>query len=286
MATFQINTDEQYYLRGLPHLSILVYLYLRQHMDYKTGITGIARKVSLKSIAEHLYVEPHQGIRGGSPSEQQIRRALDWLEKAGLIKRNTLANRANKQSVFKLLLANTDYSVQNKADSKPTVEADSYPDSKPTVSEALNIQGLQQNEELKGSGKADNAKTQKADMPPISDIYNTTHNARAKYPMSLDWVPPDKNILRNLLLNAGLNKDNEIPIDIVREYRGYWAGRPDIFKTTHDWTHGLVIQFKNKLQRGKANANGKRSYRQRNDYSSTIERTATDTSWYYGRPDK
>lgn len=248
---YQINNDEEFAMSGLSHVARLVYLYLRQHMDYETGLTGIKRKVSLQGISEYLYVAPHQGIKEEKYSHMQVRGALNWLEKAGLIERNKASNKSNRQSVFKLILATTDYSAQNKV-IRGTTDKVIRGTTKP---HSLNSNNLN----IANDENVNNTDPQKVIIPPVSDIYNTTHNARARYPISLDWVPPDKNTLRALLLNAGLPKDTDIPFDIISEYRGFWAGRPDVYKTTHEWTHGLVIQFKNKLQRGKANANSYRA---------------------------
>jgi len=82
--------------------------------------------------------------------------------------------------------------------------------------------------------KVGNTNIIKVGNPPLSDIYNTTHNARAKYPMSLDWVPPDKNILKRLLLNAGIRTDTQIPFDVISEFRGFWTGRDAIYKNTYE----------------------------------------------------
>lgn len=71
MPSFQINDEEREALRGLPMLAREIYVFaLRPFMDFATGIVGERRGISWKSIAEELYVEPHQGIKGGEPSEK------------------------------------------------------------------------------------------------------------------------------------------------------------------------------------------------------------------------
>lgn len=66
MRSFQINDEEREALRGLPMLAREIYVFaLRPFMDFATGIVGERRGISWKSIAEELYVEPHQGIKGG-----------------------------------------------------------------------------------------------------------------------------------------------------------------------------------------------------------------------------
>ena len=87
---FLINDDELEALCGLPHMQQLVYLRgIRPYMDVKTGIVGIKRGISYQSIAEQLYIEPHQGIKSGSCSRMQVRRALSALERIGIISSKT-----------------------------------------------------------------------------------------------------------------------------------------------------------------------------------------------------
>lgn len=266
MATFQINDDEWCALSGLPLLAREVYFVLRRHMDFSTGITGLKRKVSLKAITEELYVEPHQGMKEQQLSEQQIRRALDWLEKRGLIKRDKSFNKSNRQSVFKLILATRDYSVKNKADSNPTKQADSNP----TKAEESNSSGSNGFDD----GKADNAENAKADMPPISDIKTTnTTSPYEKFLMTLEWVP-DPKILRTLKLNAGI-PNVVIPVDVIQEFRAFWRGRAELEKSEYDWIRILVNQVKKNYVKEKGNANRTAEYSggSRKSNESLVERT-------------
>ena len=83
---FVISDNELAALCGLPHIQQLAYLRgVRPYMDMHTGLVGIKRGISYQSIAEQLYVEPHQGIKSESYSRAQVRRALSGLERSGLI---------------------------------------------------------------------------------------------------------------------------------------------------------------------------------------------------------
>lgn len=115
---FKINQEERDALKGLPHLPRLTYLEaIRPYMDYATGVVGIKRGISYQSLAEELYIEPHTGYTdSGSPSKQQLRRALKTLERAGLI----LIQSVGKKLILKCELATWDYSAQNKLGSNPT----------------------------------------------------------------------------------------------------------------------------------------------------------------------
>jgi hypothetical protein len=106
-----INYEEMSALKGLPHLQQLLYLCgIKPFMDYRTGIAGIMRGISYQSLAEELYVEPHSGIKSGSPSKDQIRRAIKGLESRGLLRIQSM----DWKLVFLCLLATSDTSNLNK----------------------------------------------------------------------------------------------------------------------------------------------------------------------------
>ena len=116
MMDFIINSEELVSLYGLPHAQQLAYLRgIRPYMDVKTGLVGIKRGISLQSIAEELYIEPHQGIKSQKYSRAQIRRALMALERVGLI---TLQSE-NLQLILKCNLATLGYFNQNKISTNP-----------------------------------------------------------------------------------------------------------------------------------------------------------------------
>lgn len=109
--SLMINYEEMSALKGLPHLQQLLYLCgIKPFMDYRTGISGLMRGISYQSLAEELYVEPHSGIKSGSPSKDQIRRAIKGLETRGLLRIQSM----DWKLVFECLLATSDSSNQNK----------------------------------------------------------------------------------------------------------------------------------------------------------------------------
>ncbi|CZH50397.1 Vir protein [Legionella pneumophila serogroup 1] len=106
-----ITHQELSALSGLPYLQQLTYLQgIKPYVDYKTGIVGIRRGISYQSLSEALYIEPHSGIKSGSPSKDQLRRALKGLEKAGLIQIQSW----ERKLVLRCLLLDRHDSVQNK----------------------------------------------------------------------------------------------------------------------------------------------------------------------------
>ncbi|OCH99158.1 Vir protein [Legionella jamestowniensis] len=107
-----ITHQELSALSGLPYIQQLTYLQgIKPYIDYKTGIVGIRRGISYQSLSEALYIEPHSGIKSGSPSKDQLRRALRGLEKAGLIQIQSW----ERKLVLRCLLLDKHNSAQNKA---------------------------------------------------------------------------------------------------------------------------------------------------------------------------
>lgn len=120
---FMINSEELEALYGLPHAQQLAYIRgVRPFMDVKTGLVGVKRRISLQSIAEEVYIQPHQGVKAEKYSRAQIRRALSALERVGLI---TLQS-VELQLIVKCHLAPLGYFVQNKVVTNPSQKADIF----------------------------------------------------------------------------------------------------------------------------------------------------------------
>lgn len=156
---FLINHQELEVLCGLPHIQQLTYLRgIRPYMDVKTGVVGEKRRISYQSIAEQLYIEPHQGIKSQSWSRDQIRRAISGLVRVGIID----VQSEGMQLILKCVLATRHYSVQNKAAINPPQKADIKPHEKKLVNT-----GLSESELL----KADTAEPPKAAIPQSNNNY-------------------------------------------------------------------------------------------------------------------
>ena len=155
----KITSQELSALMGLPYLQQVTYLLgIRPYMDATTSLVGIKRGISYQSLAETLYVEPHQGIQSGSPSRQQLRRVIKALERAGLV----YIQSDDKHLILKCLLANSNYSVQNKADTNPTQQADTNPAQRRSIKSSV-VEVIDTNPDI--------PQPLKADTPHIEDNY-------------------------------------------------------------------------------------------------------------------
>jgi hypothetical protein len=101
---------------GLPHFHRCLYIFgIRRYMDYQTGISGIKRKISYKSLSEEIYVTPHQGVADTkTKSVAQLKRAVKALEKVGLVTIHSKVTKTEKQLILKCVLAPSGKSVQKK----------------------------------------------------------------------------------------------------------------------------------------------------------------------------
>ena len=102
-----LTPDELEALYGLPHAQQLLYIRLKQFMDYTTGIVGQRRRISYQSLRETMCVEATPGRhQHGTPTKSAIRNWLSALEKGGLLDRLG-------DLVFKFRLISAPFSVQN-----------------------------------------------------------------------------------------------------------------------------------------------------------------------------
>jgi|GEM_PF-1741599 len=260
MPSLCLNAAERAALRGLPYLSRLVYLFgLRPFMDYGTGIVGFRRGVSWKSIAEELYIEPHPGIKSGEPSEKELRRALVWLQKAGLLSAN---KDGKKRLIFECLLASRDncarkqvgrlnqglagsllkgdlssnhaalaYSEDNQVAGSKTPKVGTPPAF--NLSNCLSSSAAQREEEM-----AQCASKAKADAAP------SVNPALATFPMSLDWQP-NRPSLEAIASSLGVSLDGFTDA-LLGEWRVYWAieHSPLRQQTQQQWELQLVKRLK------------------------------------------
>ena len=78
-------------LHGAGPLAFEAYVMLRGWMDFRTGITGRSRPISLAMLA--TYCETHTPRGAGTqieqPTEKSIRGALERLERVGMLRRLT-----------------------------------------------------------------------------------------------------------------------------------------------------------------------------------------------------
>lgn len=232
MPAFQINDDEREALRGLPMLAREIYVFgLRPFMDFGSGVVGVKRGVSWKSIAEELYVEPHQGIKGGEPTEKELRRALAWLQRSGLVG----PNQADRRLVFELQLATRDQSARKKVGSKWADEVGSYlGGAQPSNDEPLTEE---EGREVGGG------ELLKVGTPPVSDLPTASSareqpNDAGRFVMHDQWEPSARGwsaaLFRNALDPGSLTDER------LREFRSYWINRTDKYQSQGQWEHELA----------------------------------------------
>lgn len=114
----KLNNDELATLYEEPGHIVKLYLYVRQKMDYATGIVGEKTKLSEAMFLDILNCMPASGRSVGKTpkfTRSAIRCAVERLEKIGLLKRIG-------PLVFECILADQDGCVQNTS-SRPAARA-------------------------------------------------------------------------------------------------------------------------------------------------------------------
>lgn len=241
-----VNTHELSALAGLPYIQQVTYLMgVRPYMDRKSSLVGIKRRISYQSLSEALYIEPHPGIKSGSPSREQIRRVIKSLERAGLV----LIQSSDKHLVLKCLLANADISVQNNPDTRPTQQAGT---------------GLHQNNSSASTNyrvkaqKTDRGEMVKADIPHNSENNNVCVSAQFEkfwflYPQkktkqkafeAFKTLRPSDELLTRIL--AALQQ--QIDASNALQAQGQWIPKwkfPANWLEQHCWEDEMNIEITN-----------------------------------------
>lgn len=204
------NAHELAALLELPYIQRVVYLMgIRPYMDRQSCIVGIKRRISYQSLRETLYIGPIAGVKTGSPSLQQMKRAVKSLERTGLIEIQS----TERHLIVKCIYAELDNPAPKKAVPKPNLN----PDTNPTQENAL---GSGESCQLRQKPDTDN--TPEADPPHKSEDYNYIYVCSQfekfwkSYPHPVDReaafsvfreLNPDDTLFEKIM--AGLNRQTE-----------------------------------------------------------------------------
>src|SRR5437660_12678645 len=85
MTSFKIYYREWEMLYDESYHLFIMYLGIRRHMDYKTGISGYSRRLSEHFFRELLSYSSKAGRKASTVTRSKIRNGLNVLEKLGLI---------------------------------------------------------------------------------------------------------------------------------------------------------------------------------------------------------
>jgi len=198
-----VNTDELSALMDIPLNQRVVYLMgMRPYMDRKTFIVGVRRKISYQSLRETLYVAPIAGVKTGSPSHQQMKRAVKSLARAGLIeiRSNT------KNLIVKCLLADTKLPVQTENETpSPQTQTIAKPYSKTLKPKTLNNAAS-----AFGRSESRKIEPQNHTNTTLRDLYQKFERFWHNYPLpsykSNAWeefqkINPDEELFEQIMLS-------------------------------------------------------------------------------------
>jgi hypothetical protein len=229
---------------------------IRRYVDYSTGIVGLKRGISWQSLAEEMYVSPRSGVQyTGKPHKSRLRRAVEQLEKIGLIKNIS----KGKRLIFKLNFLTQDQSIQNKADTRPTHHPDTEAD---TIIHLKSIENTVTYSEIESQvdTEADIPEMAQADTPHIvinnkKKKDNTSYYLKKKRATQL---PDDFCVTEHHLELANKNQWPN-PYDQIDAFRDYHLARATRFvdwdRAFYTWLRNAKV-FKERFPGGNKNGNG------------------------------
>lgn len=193
IMTYKINEDEWNTLFELPTLAREIYHLIRYHMDFKSGISGIKRKLNLAAFVDYLTCAPKTSRKPEKFTRSEIRNGIQILKKEGLIEQKG-------PFVFVCLLADRDKSKQNEHDRNTTR------DSANNTAKKNNVSDLNKKEKQIG--------TQPGTQP-------TTLVKHDRYPVS------GNNINNLYTSNCEFEGENEKPVVVDNSFDQFWKAWPN-----------------------------------------------------------
>jgi len=267
-----VNRQELSALSGLPYLQQSAYLLgIRPYMDRKTFLVGLKRRISYQSLAEALYIEPHQGIKSGSPSRQQLRRAIKALERAGLVEIQSF----DKHLVLKCCLADKDYFTENKADTNPTHLGSTKPNLT-NNNKSAPYPHKPQNPDMGVMPKADIPHNSEQEREYVRERFNQfwqlypQKQNHSKAYEEFTRLNPDNKLFNKILsaLTAQIHQRQQLTLN------GEWVPRwkfPATWLANKSWNDGLLY-VEQKENRHETNQHGSRT----RSYADLITESCTD----------
>jgi hypothetical protein len=250
VPTFQINDSEWETLVEEPGDIFLVYCSIRRFMDYRTGVSGLTRRISEQMISEVLYVTPTRGRHeSGSPTRQRIRSVIERLVKLGALV--TVG-----PMVYELPLASRDRPSKPSATEQQPHE---QPYQQPSCvgNKPSNDKGLSGKEQDSTTGSESDTPLN-SNLPPISgkDIpppspRTCANDSRTKFAMTADWEPNPQTFKATLTMNAMAGV--QIQPDQLLEFRSFWIANPDEHRTQARWEHALAQHLKREHRHAQSN---------------------------------
>jgi len=247
MPAFQSNDAEWTALADEPADVFKLYCAIRRFMDYRTGVSGVVRRLSEQMFREELYIAPTRGRHeSGSPTRQKVRSLVDRLISIGAVT-------PIGPLVFQLPHADWDGASKRSAtDEQP----DQQPHQQPTEETQEPTEYVASSDDDNGSATtSESAESLISNLPPISvnPIYCFSRAGYFAMPLD-DWGPNPKTFKAIAFKNAV--PVTELTAERLAAFCSYWSVRPEKEQSQAQWEYQLVDFLKKQLQYA-ANSEGK-----------------------------
>ena len=241
MPAFQLNDAEWGALADEPADVFKLYCAIRRFMDYRTGVSGVVRRLSEQMFREELYIAPTRGRHeSGSPTRQKVRSLVDRLISIGALT-------PIGPLVYQLPHADWDGASNRSAtDEQP----DQQPHQQPSTSKPQATESVAYSSGNSGSATtSESAESLISNLPPLSGKSPIAHNARGYFAMADGWQPEPKTWPATALRNG---IPAQVPSDTLNEFLSYWIARPEKEQSQAQWEHQLAQHLKHKLRQAQA----------------------------------
>lgn len=213
IAGVYINADELEALHTLPHLAIAVYLLaMRPRMDFARATLGIEPAISWQALTEWVYQEPTRGVQRGAVSIKQVRNAVAWLERAGLVRFLS----SERRLIFGFPKASAPRHVLNKPGSNRADQPGRPPQRENTPEPGRAIH----NEPGKHRGDKDLLRTTTTNVPLVGEETAANAAARLRLEWSNRWTANMRAALSRQLERAPIGDEYYMPQALLDELEG------------------------------------------------------------------
>ena len=206
---------------------------IRKHMDYRTGITGIQRKVSYQMFKERLEIRRKRGSKLPDfvPTIKQVRGYIDELIEVGLIEKLP-TNKRTDPMVFRCVLATTDLNRLNEeGQRKGKGHGQSLLETKTQIEQG--VSEMPQCDEGQMKDKA-HGHTSVTSVSNNNYIYSDNR----KFPISIEWKPTEQ--FKELLWRNRISTDSGQHTLLITQFISHYLGKPGMVHSQHEWESRLI----------------------------------------------
>ena len=219
---------------------------IRRYMDYRTGLTGVSRRVSYQMFKEQLEVRrpARSRLPDYIPTKQALREMIKKLELVGLIEKLPQKKETDPM-VFRCCLASVDAvrSFEEQQMNNTGTETRSAPQENPVFT-----LGTVSNNNTDNNRRT----TQYEQHTSVTSVITTSSSGgEGEFAMWMDWQPSDG--FSDRLRASGIQHNDVVPEQwksILGDFVSYWVTVPGRMYRQAQWEHKLLQHVQRTMRGG------------------------------------